>query len=126
MVKLIWPALIAVSVPGWRSNPPAGIFRPTLASDGPRNWVEPASTANAPLSVALAPVRNAFSAADSPEVSAPVATDFTVNPAGLRTDTAPSKRGWMLPEPGVAMKMTTSPGLEMRDLIRFPIATPEL
>src|SRR5438046_10406614 len=101
MVKLTWPLLIAFSVPGVRSNPPAGIFpaRPTLASDGPRNWVEPASTANAPLIVALAPVRNAFSAAPSPEDSAPVAADFTVNPAGLRTDAAPAQRGGQSREP---------------------------
>ena len=92
MVKSIWPALIAVSVPGVRSKPPAGIFpaRPTLARDGPSSSVEPASTANAPLSVDFAPDRYAFSAVSSWEVSAPVATSFTVYPAGVRIDAAPS------------------------------------
>jgi hypothetical protein len=31
----------------------------------------------------------------------------------------------MFPVPGVAMKMTMSPGVEMRDLMRFPMACPD-
>ena len=79
-------------MPGVRSNPPAGIFpaSPTPASAGPSCSVEPASTANAPLIVDVTPPRYAFSAAPSPEVSAPVAISFTVYPAGVRTEAAPS------------------------------------
>src|SRR6516162_3744853 len=78
MVKLIWPFWIAVSVPGVRSNPPAGMVRPTALSCGPSSSVDPASTAQAATRPDLLPSRNAFSALPSADVEAPVATDFTV------------------------------------------------
>ena len=71
------------------SNPPDGTLRPALCSEGPRNSVDPASTAKAPLML-LWPSRYAFSAGSSWEVAAPVATSWMVKPLPCSTEAAPS------------------------------------
>ena len=59
--------------------------------------------------------------------AAPVATDFAVMPLPLFLIVfiAPSMRGWMFSDPGVAMKRATLPDPPTRSTMCSPIFWPE-
>ena len=82
--------------------------------------MEPASTANIPLTF-LWPWAYASMVDSSLGSSAPLATAVKLIglPDALIASLAPSMRGWMFSEPGVAMKPTASPPC-MSEEMRWP------
>ena len=102
-----------------------GSTGPAFLSAAARNAVEPASTANAPFT-ALVPeqVRHLGSLLDGRVRAGRDLGDRVA--AGFSTEAAPSYRGWMFAWPGVAMKITTSPGVGTTCLIRLPSCWPEV
>ena len=79
-------------------------------------WVEPASTANMPLA-SLLPRYHASMRESSSLSSAPVATVlYSMSlPDFLIESIAPSMRGWMFSEPGVAMNSADLAGADELD-----------
>src|SRR5579871_3403883 len=78
-------------------------------------WITVATAIESPESTEyrnltfLCPVYQASTAAFSPDWRAPPATTAVCRPAFLKIGSAPSIRGWMLPEPGVAITIPTRP-----------------
>ena len=131
MVKPSCPALTAVRVWGSRSNPPEAtlLVRPYLASAPPSTAVEPPSTAKTPWS--WCPFDwmkfGMFCASwlcdawlSKPDCSR------TFIPAALSAALAPSRRGWMLSEPGWAMMPQAVPPLGICEARRLPTSWPDV